>query len=113
MENLGITEEMNTTIDFKTSDPVDLALLEYKYHSGVVKIEWFVGENIPEFHFSETTIESIENEIKKLNVSRKVTFKTISPKGLLETLDLSKPILLNIWNKSILYFKIYGKKISY
>ena len=46
-------------------------------------------------------------------MSRKVTFKTILPKGLLETLDLSKPILINIWNKSILYVKIYGKKIPY
>ena len=63
MKNLGIIEEMNTTIDFKTSDHVDIALSEYNYHSSIVKIEEFVGENILEFHFSETTIENIENKI--------------------------------------------------
>ena len=35
---------------------VDVALLNYMYHSSVLKIEEFVGENISEFHFSETTI---------------------------------------------------------
>ena len=55
-----------------------------------------MGENKSEFHFSKTTIENIENEIKKLNVSKKGTFENISPKCLLETLDVSLPKLLNI-----------------
>ena len=69
VKNLGISEEINTKIDFETSDPVDIALLKYKYHPSVLKITEFVVENVSEFHFFETSIENIENEIKKLNVS--------------------------------------------
>ena len=98
LKNLGISEEINTRTDFESSDPVDITLLKYKYHPNVLKIKESIGENISEFQFSETTIENIEHEIKKLNVSKKGTFKNISPKCLLETLDVSGPILLNIWN---------------
>ena len=93
MKNLGISvfhhcEEINTTRDFETSNPV--ALLKSMYHPLFLKIKEFVGEYISEFHFSETTIETIENKIKK------GTFKNVLPKCLLETLDVSGPILLNI-----------------
>ena len=71
VKNLGVSEEINTRTDFESSDPVDIASLKYKYHPSVLKIEEFIGENVSDFHFSETTIENIENEIKKLNVSKK------------------------------------------
>ena len=67
-----------------------------------MKNKEFIGKNVSDFHFSATAIENIENEIKKLNVSEKGTFKNISPKCLLETLDVSGPILLNIWNEGVL-----------
>ena len=102
VKNLGVTEEINTRADFESSDPVDIALLKYKYHPSISKIKEFIGGNVSDFHFSETTIENMENEIKKLNVSKKGTFKNISPKCLLETLDVSRPILLNIWNEGVL-----------
>ena len=63
VQNLGICEEINTRTDFESSDPVGITLLKYKYHPSVLKIKKFVGENISEFHFSETTIDNIENEI--------------------------------------------------
>ena len=49
--------------------------MKYKYHPSALKIKEFIGENISEFHFSETTTENIENEIKRINVSKKGTFK--------------------------------------
>ena len=49
---------------------------------------------------------------KKLNVSKKGTFKNISPKSLLETLDVSGPILLNIWNEGILKDCTYPDKLK-
>ena len=63
VENLGICEEINTRTDFESSDPVGITLLKYKYHPSVLKIKKFVGENISEFHFSDTAIDNIENEI--------------------------------------------------
>ena len=78
-----------------------------------MKIEESVGENISEFHFSETTIENIEIEIKKLNVSKKSNFKNISPKCLLETLDVSGPILQNMWNKGIFKDCEYPDKLKF
>ena len=101
VKNLGVSEEINTRTDFESSDPVDIALLKFKYHPSVLKIKEFIGKNVSDFHFSET-IKNIENEIKKLNVSEKGTFKNISPKCLLQTLDVSGPVLLNIWNEGIL-----------
>ena len=98
VKNLGVSEEINTRTDFKSSDPVDIALLKYKYHPSISKIKEFIVENVSDFYFSETTIENIENDIKKVNVFTKGTFKNITPKCLLETLDVSGPILLNIWN---------------
>ena len=71
MKNLGVSEEINTRTDFESSDPVDIAPLKYKYHPSVLKFKEFIGENISEFHFSETAIENVENEIEKLNVSLK------------------------------------------
>ena len=50
-----------------------------------MKIKEFVGENISEFHLSETTIK---------------------------TLDVSGPILLNIWNKAILKDCAYPDKLK-
>ena len=102
MKNLGISVEINTRTDFESSNLVGIALLKYKYHPSVLKIKESVGGNISEFHLSEATIKNIENEIEKLNVSKKGTFKNVSPKCLLETLDVSGPILLNIWNEGIL-----------
>ena len=72
--NKPLSEEINTRTDFESSDPVDIALLKYKYHPSVLKIKESVDENISEFHFSETTIKNIEIEIKELNVSKKDTF---------------------------------------
>ena len=112
VKNLGTSEEINTITVFESSSPIDIALLKYKYHPSVVKIKEFVGENISKFHFSETTIKNIENEIKKLNVSKKGTFKNISPKCLLDTLDVSGPILLNIWNEDILKDCAYPDKLK-
>ena len=112
VKNLGVSEEINTRTDFKSSDPVDIALLKYKYHPSISKIKEFIAENVSDFHFSETTIENIENDIKKLNVSTKGTFKNISPKCLLETLDVSGPILLNIWNEGILKDCTYPDKLK-
>jgi len=86
VKSLGICEEVNFNTDVESSDPVDLSLLKYKYHPSVLKIKELVGDNISEFNFSEITLESIEKEIKKLNVSKKGTFKNISPKLLLDTL---------------------------
>ena len=63
VKNLGISEEINTRTDFESSDPVDIALLKFKYHPSVLKIKEFVGKNVSDFHFSETTIKNIENEI--------------------------------------------------
>ena len=71
VKNLGVSEEINTRTDFESSDPVDIAPLKYKYHPSVLKFKEFIGENISEFHFSETAIENVENEIEKLNVSLK------------------------------------------
>ena len=68
---------------------MDIVFLEYKYHPSVLKIKEFVGENISEFHFFKTTIKNIENEIRKLNFSKKGILKNISPKYMLETLDVS------------------------
>ena len=65
MKNLRVSEEINTRTDFEYSDPADIAHLKYRYHPSVLKIKEFIGENLSEFHFSETTIENIENEIKK------------------------------------------------
>ena len=48
-----------------------MALLKCKYHPSALRIKEFVGENISEFYFATTTIENIENEIKKLNFSKK------------------------------------------
>ena len=89
-----------------------MAVLKYKYHPVVSKIKEFVGENISEFHFSETTITNVENKIKKLYVSKKGTFKNISPKCLLETLDVSGSVLLNIWNEGILKDCAYPAKLK-
>ena len=86
--------------------------MKYKYHPSVLKIKEFVGENASEFHFSETTIKNIEKEIKKLTISETETFKKISPKCLLETLDVSGPILLNIWNGNILKDCAYREKLK-
>ena len=61
-----------------------------------MKIKEFVGENISEFHFSETTLENIENEIKKLHVSKKGTLLNIFCQNVLETFDVPGPIVLNI-----------------
>ena len=63
-ENLCVHEEINTSTDFESSDPVDIALLKFKYHPSVLKIKEFIGENISELHFSEATIENTDNEIK-------------------------------------------------
>ena len=41
-------------------------------------------------------MKNIENEIKKLNVSKKGTFKNMPSKCILKTLDVSGPILLYI-----------------
>ena len=49
---------------------------------------------------------------KKLNVSRKGTFKNISPKCLLEILDVFGPILQNKWNEGILKDCPYSDKIK-
>ena len=103
---------LNTTTDFESSDPVNIAFLKYKYHPSVLKIKEFVGENISEFHFSETTLENIENKIKKLIISKKDTFKNISPKCLLETLDVFGPILLNIWNEGNLKDCAYPEQLK-
>ena len=86
--------------------------MKYKYYPSVLKIKEFVGENAPEFHFSETTIKNIEKEIKKLTISKTGTFKKVSPKCLLETLDVSGPILLNIWNGNILKDCAYREKLK-
>ena len=80
-----------------------------EYHPSVLKIKEFVGET--EF-VSETAIENIENDIKKLNVFEKHTFKNISPKCLLETLDVSRPILLNIPNEGILKDCTFPEKLK-
>ena len=89
---------------------MDIVFLEYKYHPSVLKIKEFVGENISEFHFFKTTIKNIENEIRKLNFSKKGIFKNISPKYMLETLDVSGPTLLNIWTEGILKDCAYPDK---
>ena len=65
MKNLRVSVEINTRTDFEYSDPVDIAHLKYRYHPSALKIKEFIGENLSEFHFSETAIENIENEIKK------------------------------------------------
>ena len=52
VKNLGISEEINSKTEFEPSNPVNIALLKYKYHPSVLKIKEFVGENISEFHFS-------------------------------------------------------------
>ena len=83
MKNLVIRREINTRTDFESSVvPIDIGLLKFKYHPRVLKIKEFVKEKISEFHFSETTIENIKNEIKKWNISKKGTIKNISPKCL-------------------------------
>ena len=64
-----------------------MALLKCKYHPSALRIKEFVGENISEFYFATTTIENIENEIKKLNFSKK--------RNLLK-------YFANIWNGGIL-----------
>ena len=104
-KKLGVSEEINTRT-------VDIALLKYKYHPNVLKIKEFIGENESDFHFPETTIKNIEDEIKKLNVFKKSTFKNISPKCLLETLDVSGPILLNVWNEGISKDCTYPDKLK-
>ena len=56
---------------------------------------------------------SLEIEIKKQNVSKKGNFKNISPKCLLETLDVSGPILLNMWNQGIFKGCEYPDKLKF
>ena len=67
-------------------------------------------------HFSEATTEYIKNEIKKLNkklnASKKDTFKNILPKCMLETLVAPQPILLNIWNEGIFKDCAYPDKLK-
>ena len=77
-----------------------------------MKIKEFVGENISEFHFSETTLENIENEIKKLHVSKKGILLNIICQNVLETLDVPGPIVLNIWNEGILKDFAYPDKLE-
>ena len=112
VKNLGISEEIHTSSNFKSSDPVDIAISKYRYHPSILKIKEFVGDNTPKFQFSEINLENIVKEIRKLNISKKGTFKNISPKSLLETLDVSGPILLNIWNEGILKDCIYPNKLK-
>ena len=82
--------------------------MKYKYHPSVL----LILSNISEFHFSKTTIENIENEIKKIHISKTGTFKNISPKCLLENLDVSGLILLNIWNAGVLKGCPYPGKLK-
>ena len=112
IKNLGISEEIHTSSNFKSSDPVDIAISKYRYHPSILKIKEFVGDNTPKFQFSEINLENIVKEIRKLNISKKGTFKNISSKSLLETLDVSGPILLNIWNEGILKDCIYPNKLK-
>ena len=83
VKNLGISEEIHTSSNFKSSDPVDIAISKYRYHPSILKIKEFVGDNTPKFQFSEINLENIVKEIRKLNISKKGTFKNISPKSLL------------------------------
>ena len=112
VKNLGISEEKHTSSKFKSSDPVDIAISKYRYHPSILKIKEFVGDNTPKFQFSEINLENIVKEIGKLNISKIGTFKNISPKSLVETLDVSGPILLNIWNEGILKDCIYPNKLK-
>ena len=52
-----------------------MALKKYANHPSVLKIKEFIGDNISEFDFSETTLEDITKEIKKLNLSKKGLLK--------------------------------------
>ena len=70
-----MSEEINTRSDVESSVSLDIALLKYKCHPSVLKIKEFVGENKSEFHYFKINIENIENEIKKLSVSKKGTLK--------------------------------------
>ena len=112
VKSLGISKESSTRSEFESSYPVDIALKKYVNHPSVLKIKEFIGGNISESDFSETTLEDITKEIKKLNLSKKGTFKNITPKCLLETLDICGPALLNIWNKGILSDCLYPSKLK-
>ena len=75
VENLGISEEIRTRADFESSNPGAIALLKYKYHLSILKIKEFVGENISEFYFSETTRKILKMKLKNQMFLKKVPLK--------------------------------------
>ena len=100
VKNLEITDPTDYLEDVKnTSDPIDAAILKFRNHPSIKRINENVKESL--FSFCEVKKDDIEDELKKLNIKKANTFKNIPAKQLKENRDICAEPILGIINEGI------------
>ena len=81
-------------------DSIDIALNKYVDHPIILKTKEYFNEPT-EFNFPEVIPHDFEEEIKKLDSSKKGTFKDNTLKSIKEASDVFSPKLCDIWDQEI------------
>ena len=97
--NISQNNYLKDIVSISSLDSVDKAVLQYKNHPSilVIKNETRNMENILPFSFQKVKLEEIQDQMKKLNPRKAITFNNIPCKALKNSNECSL-ILKNIFN---------------
>ena len=111
VQNLEINENTFLLSPTTSEDPVEKAIQKYNSHPSILAIRENVRPDF-KFQFSEVQLKDIEKEIINLAPNKSIPSMSIPCKLLKDSVDVSAPYILNVWNEEIIHQKTFLNELK-